>query len=251
MQDIIADMEQRNLTKAALRGEPSYVWRAGQQRRLDMIVDAAGERIKGTILENGCGVGMYVEHISPFGGTTIGLEYDFERTVEAHVNSPHILNAAGEHIPLSSGAFDLILSHEVIEHVQDDRAAISEMVRVLKPGGRAVIFCPNRGYPYETHGIYWKEKYRFGNKLFVNYLPRPLRNKLAPHVRVYSKQDMQKLFEGLPVKFIERTIIFGAYDNIIARFGTFGKFLRGVLQFLEKTPLKVFGLSHFWVVEKL
>jgi len=244
-------MNQRNLDKAALRGEPSYVWRAGQQRRLDMIVIAAGERIKGMILENGCGVGMYVEHLSPFSGTVIGLEYDFERTVEAGMNSPHILNAAGEFIPLPSSTFDLIISHEVIEHVQDDRAALQEMIRVLKPGGRAVIFCPNRGYPFETHGIYWNGKYHFGNKLFVNYLPRALRDKLAPHVRVYSKRDMQKLFDGLPVKFIKRTIIFGAYDNIIARFGPFGQVLRGVLQFLEKTPLKIFGLSHFWVAEKL
>ena len=251
MQDIITFMDQRNLDKAALRGEPSYVWRAGQQRRLEMFVRVAGERIKGMILENGCGVGMYVEHLSPLGGIVVGLEYDFERTVEAHVNSPRVLNAAGEHLPLPSGTFDLILSHEVIEHVQDDRAAISEMVRILKPGGRAVIFCPNRGYPYETHGIYWNGKYHFGNKLFVNYLPRSLRNKLAPHVRIYSKRDVQILFTGLPVKFIERTIIFGAYDNIIARFGAFGKVLRGILQFLEKTPLKIFGLSHFWVVERL
>jgi len=251
MQDIIPYMENRNLDKAALRGEPSYVWRAGQQRRLEMILQSAGERIKGNILENGCGVGMYVEHISPFGGTVIGLEYDFERAAEAHKNSPHIFNAAGEFIPLPSGTFDLILSHEVIEHVQDDRSAIHEMVRTLKPGGRVIIFCPNRGYPFETHGIYWKGQYHFGNKLFVNYLPRSLRDKLAPHVRVYSKRDMQKLFEGLSVKFIERTIIFGAYDNIIARFGPLGKILRGVLQFLEKTPLKVFGLSHFWVVEKI
>ena len=251
MQDIIILMNQRNLDKAALRGEPSYVWRAGQQRRLDMIVHAAGERIKGKILENGCGVGMYVEHLSPLGGTVIGLEYDFERTVEAHVNSPHIVNAAGEFIPLPSSTFDLILSHEVIEHVQDDRAAINEMIRTLKPGGRVVIFCPNRGYPYETHGIYWNGQYHFGNILFVNYLPRALRDKLAPHVRVYSKRDMQKLFAGLPVKHIERAVIFGAYDNIIARFGAFGKGLRGILQFLEKTPLMMFGLSHFWVVEKL
>ena len=139
----------------------------------------------------------------------------------------------------------------MIEHVQDDRAAICEMVRVLKPSGRAVLFCPNRGYPFETHGIYWGGKYHFGNILFVNYLPRPLRDKLAPHVRVYSKRDMQKLFEGLPVKLIENTVIFGAYDNIIARFGIFGKVLRGILQLLEKTPLKVLGLSHFWVVEKI
>ena len=244
-------MSQQNLEKAALRGEPSYIWRAGQQRRLEMIVRAAGERIKGCILEDGCGVGMYVKHLSLFGGTVIGLEYDFERAAEARKNSSHIINAAGESVPFPPSSFDLILSHEVLEHVQDDRAAICEMVRVLKPGGRIVLFVPNRGYPFETHGMYWKGKYSFGNKLFVNYLPRALRNKLAPHVRVYSKGDLQKLFEGLPVKFIERTIIFGAYDNIIARFGSLGKVLRSLLQFLERTPLKVFGLSHFWVVEKL
>jgi len=243
-------MSQRNLDKAALRGEPSYVWRAGQERRLKMIVQAAGERLKGCVLENGCGVGMYVEHLSPFGGKVIGLEYDFERAAEARANSPHILNAAGELLPLPTGTFDLILSHEVIEHVQDDRAAIREMIRILQSGGRIALFCPNRGYPFETHGIYWKGKYYFGNKLFVNYLPRLLRDKLAPHVRVYSKRDLQKLFEGLPVKFIERTILFGAYDNIIARFGMLGQVLRGTLQFLERTPLKIFGLSHFWVIEK-
>jgi len=251
-------MTQRNLDKAARYGEPSYVWRAGQQRRLEMIVRAAGERIRGHILEDGCGVGMYVEHLSPFGGEVIGLEYDFERAAEAGRNSHHIINAAGESLPLPASTFDLILSHEVIEHVRDDRAAICEMIRILrspdpasgKPGGRVILFCPNRGYPFETHGIYWKGKYHFGNKLFVNYLPRAVRDRLAPHVRVYSRRDLEKLFESLPVKLIERTILFGAYDNIIAKFGPLGKILRGILQFLEKTPLKAFGLSHFWFVEK-
>src|SRR5271157_89310 len=250
MQDIIAAMNQRDLEKAALRGEPSYVWRAGQQRRLEMIVRAAGERIQGRILENGCGVGMYVEHLTELGGTVYGLEFDFERAAEATKNSPRIMNAACESLPLPSSTLDLILSHEVIEHVQDDRAAMREMVRVLKPSGRIVLFCPNRGYPFETHGIYWKGKYYFGNKPFVNYLPCVLRDKLAPHVRIYSTRDLEKLFEGLPVKFLERAIIFGAYDNIIVRFGVLGKVLRGILQFLEKTPLKIFGLSHFWVIER-
>jgi SAM-dependent methyltransferase len=252
-------MTERDMHKAALRGEPSYVWREGQQRRLDMIIRFAGERVRGRALENGCGVGMYVEKLASLGADVIGLEYDFERARDARVNSAKIVNAAGEFLPLPSstlrqargGAFDLILSHEVIEHVQDDRSAIAEMTRVLKTGGRLILFCPNRGYPFETHGIFWKGKYYFGNKLFVNYLPRALRDKLAPHVRVYSRRDLQKLFESLPVKFIERTVIFGAYDNIIARFGVLGKFLRAVLQFLETTPLKIFGLSHFWVVEKV
>ena len=241
---------QRDPDKAALRGEPSYVWRAGQERRLQMIKNAAEARIHGDILENGCGVGMYVEHLAPFGGKIFGLEYDFERTREAGSNSPRILNGAGENLPFPDNSFDLILSHEVIEHVQDDKKAICEMIRTLRPGGRLTLFCPNRGYPFETHGIYWRGEYRFGNKLFVNYLPRKWRDKLAPHVEIYTRKDLEKLFAGLPVKFIEQTIVFGAYDNIIARLGAMGKILRSILQFLEKTPLKVFGLSHFWVVEK-
>ncbi len=237
--------------KAALRGEPSYVWREGQERRLGMIVQAAGDRIRGRILEDGCGVGMYVGHIAPLGGSVFGLEYDFPRAVEAHQSGEHILNAAGEHLPFPPGTFDLILSHEVIEHVQDDRAAIAEIVRALRPGGRLILFCPNRGYPFETHGIYWRGEYTFGNIPLVNYLPRQQRDKLAPHVRVYTWGDLSKLFAGLPVKFISRTIIFGAYDNIIHKWPRLGQALRALLHLLERTPLKIFGLSHFWVVEKV
>ncbi|MBA4379215.1 MAG: class I SAM-dependent methyltransferase [Anaerolinea sp.] len=241
----------RDLAKAALCGEPSYVWRAGQERRLQMILRASGERITGRILENGCGVGMYIEHLQVFGGKVFGLEYDFERVREARRRSELGACAAGEALPYPADNFDLILSHEVLEHVRDDRQAVEEIFRVLKPGGRLALFVPNRGYPFETHGIYWRGKYHFGNIPLVNYLPRRWRDRLAPHVRVYSRRDLEKLFIGLPVKFIERTVIFGAYDNVIARFGRLGKFLRLALQWLEKTPLKVLGLSHFWVVEKV
>ncbi|MCZ2128308.1 MAG: class I SAM-dependent methyltransferase [Anaerolineales bacterium] len=243
-------MTERDLNKAALRGEPSYVWRDGQKRRLAMIAKFAETRMQGAVLENGCGVGMYVEKMHELGADAIGLEFDFERANDAKNHATKIINAAGEFLPLPASTFDLILSHEVIEHVQDDRAAVREMTRVLKRGGRMIIFCPNRSYPFETHGVFWRGKYYFGNKPLVNYLPRKWRDKLAPHVRVYSKNDLQKLFEGLPIKFVERTVIFGAYDNLIARFGAFGKFIRAALQWLESTPLKVFGLSHFWVIEK-
>jgi hypothetical protein len=46
-------------------------------------------------------------------------------------------------------------------------------------------------------------------------------------------------------------VIFGAYDNIIARQPAVGRILRSILQALEKTPLRILGLSHFWVVERL
>jgi SAM-dependent methyltransferase len=245
-----------NLDKAARCGEPSYVWRAGQKRRLQMILQAAGERMQGKVLENGCGVGMYVEHLAPFAGEITGLEYDFPRAQEAHqltgpLTNANIVCAAGEGLPFPSESFDLILSHEVLEHVVDDQAAVQEMARLLRPGGRMVIFVPNRGYPFETHGIYWRGAYRFGNIPLVNYLPRRLRDRLAPHVRIYTARDLERLFVGLPVRFVERTVIFGAYDNIIARRPAIGKLLRAVLQTMERTPLHNLGLSHFWVVEKI
>ena len=244
-------MTVRDLDKAALRGEPSYVWRAGQERRLRMIIEAVDEQLlSGRLLENGCGVGMYVDHLAPYAGEIVGLEFDFERTQAAFKLGEKIVNGAGEELPFPNETFDVILSHEVLEHVRDDSAAIREMVRVLRPAGRIVIFVPNRGYPFETHGIYWRGKYRFGNIPLVNYLPRHMRDKLAPHVNIYSSGDLDKLIYGLPVKIVQRTIIFGAYDNIIARFPRLGRALRAILQFLEGTPLRFLGLSHFWVVEK-
>ena len=243
-------MADRDMEKAALRGEPSYVWRSGQERRLQMILEAAGERIQGRVLENGCGVGIYLERLAQHSQMAVGLEFELPRAQEAHQLADYVVAAAGEAIPFPGATFDFILSHEVLEHVQDDRAAIEEMVRTLRPGGRIAIFVPNRGYPFETHGIYFRGCYRFGNIPLVNYLPRSMRNRLAPHVRVYTSQDVKRLFTGLPVQIVERTVIFGAYDNIIARWPTFGRVLRGILQDLEKTPARVFGLSHFWLIEK-
>jgi len=250
-----AERPSRDFEKAALRGEPSYVWRAGQQRRLDMILRAAQDRINGLVLENGCGVGMYVDRLASRAGRVIGLEYDFERACQAEIQTRLHANtalvcAAGEELPFPTASLDLILSHEVLEHVRDDRLAIQEMVRVLKPAGRIVVFVPNRGYPFETHGVYWRGAYHFGNIPLVNYLPDRWRSRFAPHVRAYTASDLAELIAGLPVRVVHKEIVFGAYDNIIARRPAIGKALRSMLQFLESTPLKFFGLSHLWVIEK-
>lgn len=236
--------------KAALRGEPSYVWRAGQARRLNMIRQAAPMIEGGRVLVDGCGVGMYVEKLGAFSDCVHGLDIEFERVVGAAKRLDRLVCGAGEFLPYASNSFDVVLSHEVIEHVQDDEAAVREMIRVLKPGGRLVLFCPNRWYPVETHGIYWRGRYHFGNIPLVNYLPDPLRNKLAPHVRAYTAGGLRKLFDGLPVKFIHHAVIFGGYDNLIARLGPLGKLIRGGLYVLENTPLQILGLSHFLVAEK-
>ena len=237
--------------KAAERGNPSFVWRAGQVRRMKMIYEAAGTRIHGKVFEVGVGLGQYLRRIKPEAQLAIGLDVEFDRLLEARAGTDGAMMAVGEALPIDENTFDLILCNEVLEHVTDDRQTVEEMVRSLKVGGRLVVFVPNRGYPFETHGIYRKGEYQFGNKLFVNYLPRKWRDRLAPHVRIYSRNDMKALFSDLPVKMVTRTVIFGGYDNIVQRFGPLGKIFRAVLQALEHTPLRVLGLSHLWVVEKV
>ena len=236
--------------KAAQRGEPSYVWRAGQERRLDLIRLWSEGRTHGRVLENGCGVGEYLYRMSKDAAFAVGLDIEFPRLEEAKKLNNYLVCAVGEALPFKRNYFDLVLSNEVIEHVQDDQKAIAECAAVLAEGGRLALFCPNKGYPFETHGIYIRGEYRFGNKFLVNYLPKKWRSRLAPHVRAYSRADITRLFTGLPVTVVFRTIIFGAYDNIIQRMPMLGKLIRAKFQALEKTPLKFFGLSHFWVVEK-
>ncbi|RMF82213.1 MAG: class I SAM-dependent methyltransferase [Chloroflexi bacterium] len=239
-----------DLSKAALRGAPSFVWRAGQERRLRMIAQWT-KLDDAVVLINGCGLGMYAYQIHDrFNARVEALDIEFDRVATARQNVPHTLVAASEYLPYRDDYFDTILSHEVLEHVVDDRMAVREMVRVLKPSGRIIIFVPNRWYPFETHGHYWRGQYHFGNTPLINYLPDSLRNRLAPHVRVYTGRGLKRLFEGLPVTFVIHQRIYGGYDNVIARVGTPGRVLRDMLYIAEKTPLNVLGLSHLLVVEK-
>jgi SAM-dependent methyltransferase len=200
-------------------------------------------------------VGLYLEPLSRTWEAPVifGLEYDSERAAQAGRRCPcaRVVCGAGEHLPYPGGSFEVVLSNEVIEHVQDDRLALAEMARVLRPGGRLVLFCPNRWYPVETHGVYWHGQYHFGNIPFVNYLPDPWRNRLAPHVRAYTAHGLRRLLSSLPLRVVSHTRIFGGYDNLIARLGPLGRLIRAGLYAAERTPLNVLGLSHLLVAEKL
>ncbi|MCX7682208.1 MAG: class I SAM-dependent methyltransferase [Anaerolineae bacterium] len=238
------------LDKRATYGVPSYCWRAGQERRFQMVgrwVELEGNRI----LDVGCGVGMYTAAFLRATPWVYGVEVERERAVEARERAAGVVQAVGERLPFSDDAFDLVFSHEVLEHVADDRQCVIEMVRVTRPMGHLVIFVPNRLYPFETHGIFWRGRYRFGNIPLVNWLPTPLRNRLAPHVRAYTAGGLRRLLHGLPVRLVYHTQIFPGYDNIVARMPRLGQVLRGVTYFLEHTPARIWGLSHLLIAEKV
>jgi SAM-dependent methyltransferase len=236
--------------KAALRGEPGYVWRSGQERRLAMIrrwAPVEGARI----LDDGAGLGTYLAALAPYSEQRFGLEVEMERALAARENATGIVQGVGELLPFAAGTFDLVLSNEVIEHVADDARYAAEMVRVTGRGGRIVVFAPNRWYPVEQHGIYWRGDYHFGNKPLVNYLPDPLRNRLAPHVRTYTARGLRRLFAPLPVRTVHHSRIFGGYDNIERRWPAAGRLLKRALYTAERTPLQALGISHLLVLEKL
>ena len=236
--------------KSAERGVPSLVWRVGQERRLAMIQEAAGHRLTGgRVLDVGCGMGMYMRAFGQFTPHVFGVDIEGERVREASAFG-EVAQSPGEALTFADRTFDLVLSHEVIEHVAHDRASVAEMVRVLRVDGRLVLFCPNRLYPFETHGHYWRGRYHFGNTPLINYLPNRMRNRLAPHVRAYTARNVRALFEDLPVRIVVFTQIYPGYDNVLARRPAWGRLLRWGTYRIEQTPLRAFGLSHFAVAEK-
>jgi SAM-dependent methyltransferase len=227
-------------------GHPSYVWRAGQERRFQLVRDAApleGARI----LDAGCGMGVYVRRFRDWSDAVYGVDVDPERVAEVSAMLPNIRQASVEVLPFADGFFDLVFSHEVLEHVDDDRAAVREAYRVLKPGGRLAVFVPNRGYPFETHGIFWRGVYRFGNVPLINYLPDRWRNGLCPHVRAYTRRGIRRLFDGLQGEIVIHRAIFAGYDNLAERHPALGRWLRRITYALERTPLQWLGLSH-WIL---
>jgi SAM-dependent methyltransferase len=257
--------------EVARLGKPSYLWRAGQDRRLEMVrkfVPLKGKKI----LDVGCGIGLYLKAFQRFSNKLYGVEIDEKRAREASKIVPNITIAPAEKLPFEDEMFDIVFSNEVLEHVNDDRKAIEEAVRVLKPGGHIVIFAPNRLFPFETHGFYLpslagqkgryiragresafehqRGRYIFGNIPLINYLPNFLRDRLAPHVRAYTERDLRKLFAGLPVRLQQITQVYPGFDKIFARIPFLGRSLRWLFYRLEGTPLRIFGLSHFAILTK-
>ncbi|MBI3964376.1 MAG: class I SAM-dependent methyltransferase [Chloroflexi bacterium] len=242
-------MDERD-QKAIVWGHPSYVWDFGQERRLEIVrqhVDLSDKRV----LDIGCGVGAYVRAFRRYTPHVFGVDLDEDKVLRAGDDLPNLCLSPGETLPFRADSFDMTFLHEVIEHVEDDRQTVAEAWRVTKPGGKIVIYAPNRLYFFETHGFYFRGQYHYKLCPFVNYLPRRLRDVFCPHVRVYGAGDIRRLFEGLTVDFTAHSYVYPGFDKMSGRNERLALTLRKVLYALEDTPLNRFGLSHFLVATKL
>ncbi|MCE2468053.1 MAG: class I SAM-dependent methyltransferase [Caldilineaceae bacterium] len=239
---------------ASKRGIPSLVWGIGQQRRLELIVDALkldADRPRRRLLVNGCGVGAYAKHMSPYFRCVNALDIEPSYLKQARASQADLACVLSqcETLPFPSQHFDVVFSHEVLEHVDDDVRAMSEMARVVRPDGYIVLFVPNRWFPFETHGCWWRGRYYFGNIPFVSYLPRQYRDFLAPHVRTYNRRDLRRLWSNLPLRIATWQIVPPALDALGYALPWLPASLPQAMMRLSRSPVDLLGLSHFVVLQ--
>jgi SAM-dependent methyltransferase len=101
------------------------------------------------ILDFGCGHGELVDAYRDAGFQAFGADVKIERPSE-WLRVIGVVDGKYR-IPFPGDTFDFICSNSVLEHVEDLDTALSEMQRVLKPGGTALHFFPARGRPIEPH----------------------------------------------------------------------------------------------------
>jgi SAM-dependent methyltransferase len=129
------------------------------------------------ILEIGCGTGHNLAMLSGFGHVE-GLELDEEaRTISQERLGRSIMSSP---LPELAGVperhYDLIGAFDVIEHINDDQAALASIATRLKPDGRFIMTVPAHQWMWSAHDA-------------VNH-----------HKRRYSRRSLKALIEGSPMK---------------------------------------------------
>ena len=105
-------------------------------------------------LDIGCSSGVVSAAMAPRFTRMVGLDIDRSALSEiepGHDKKSAFLLGDAMQLPLQGKAFDMIFCLQVYEHVPDDERMMSEIFRVLKPGGYVIFSGPNRLYPIEPH----------------------------------------------------------------------------------------------------
>ena len=127
------------------RIEESHWWYTGRRKILSSFVEDICRRVtdrRSRILDVGCGTGANLLMLSKYGdaeGVDVSedaLAFCRERGLE------NVKLGAAEELPYDDGTFDLVTALDVVEHLDDDLAGLREMRRVLRPGGRVLLFVP-------------------------------------------------------------------------------------------------------------
>lgn len=136
---------EKTLYDNIMQVEKTHWWyRARRNIIFDWVNQALKAYAQPKILDIGCGTGFNVDYLQQLGyGQVTGL--DFSPDALSYCQSrqlQELICGNAEILPIQSGSYDVILTLDIIEHLDNDRQALSEIFRALKPGGTLIIFVP-------------------------------------------------------------------------------------------------------------
>jgi ubiquinone/menaquinone biosynthesis C-methylase UbiE len=172
---------------AGLPDDPEpWAWR---RRRALLLGEARrGERV----LDLGCGAGRFVAALREAGADPVGVELAEAALERARRNVPGAdlrLVAPGGALPLGHGEVDLAWCSEVLEHVPDTVAFLTEVRRVLRRGGRLLVTVPD-------HGRFKRTLLALAN-YDAHYDP------LGQHVRFYTRRSLTRALHATGFERVE------------------------------------------------
>jgi ubiquinone/menaquinone biosynthesis C-methylase UbiE len=141
----------------------------------------------GTLLDIGCGTGLFVEKYIRHGGTAVGIDISERMVCQARKRCTgcEFIVGNGGQIPFCDGSFDAISSVLVFSYVKEPEEMLAETFRVMKPGG-AIALC-TLGKKLLTRSI--PALYQIGEKIKVKHVVMKDFGE-----RYYNEEEMQVLF---------------------------------------------------------
>ena len=96
------------------------------------------------ILDIGCGTGFNISHLHQLGYDQVtGLDFSLDALEYCRSRQlKTLIRGDAENLPICPAHYDIAITLDVIEHLRNDLHALSEIHRVLKPGGTLIIFVP-------------------------------------------------------------------------------------------------------------
>jgi ubiquinone/menaquinone biosynthesis C-methylase UbiE len=164
------------------------------KKRVQTVFDWVEPTDDKVVLDMPCGRGFYLNMIRYVSDCKlVGAELDWDVILKAQRNVGHLrdvaLNNANIYaLPYKDNSFDAAILSEILEHVDDDVAALKEVYRVLKPGGVVAVTVPNADYPF-----LWDPINRTLERLFKTHIQRGMFAGIwANHVRLYRRDDLRE-----------------------------------------------------------
>ena len=144
------------------RVEATHFWFRGFRRFVaPAIREIAGTRRDLRLLDCGCGTGHNLASLLRPHGRAFGFDMTTGGLLHARAAGCPLARADMSGIPFQSGRFDVVTSFDVLQYVHDDRAALKEMARVLRPGGGLVVTAAALDVLRGGHAGTWPEVRRY------------------------------------------------------------------------------------------